>query len=48
MKNNLIFSGGGNAYISPTLELHDFRLERGFAATLPGISTEEGEGWGEY
>lgn len=47
MKNNLIFSEGGG-YLTPTLEVNDFSLERGFAATLPGVSTEEGEGWGEY
>lgn len=48
MQTTQFFGGGSNNYLSPTIEINDFIVERGFEASLPGISTEEGEGWTEY
>jgi hypothetical protein len=38
----------GKAYLSPTVETLAISIERGFEASLPGISTEEGDDWVEY
>ena len=45
MKKNSNFLGGGNFYLAPTVEVTTLAVERGFEASLPGLETEEGEGW---
>ena len=37
--------GGGIFYLAPTVEVTTLAVERGFEASLPGLETEEGEGW---
>ena len=48
MTKSIFSIGGGKTYLSPTIEVTEIAIERGFEASLPGISTEDGEGWGEY
>ena len=48
MTKSIFSIGGGKTYLSPTIEVTEITIERGFEASLPGISTEDGEGWGEY
>ena len=43
-----IFFGGGNSYLTPQIEVTLLDVEQGFSVSLPGVETEEGEGWGEY
>lgn len=45
MKKNSNFFGGGIFYLAPTVEVTTLAVERGFEVSLPGLETEEGEGW---
>lgn len=40
--------GVGKEYLTPQIDVTLLDIEQGFAASLPGLETEEGEGWGEY
>ena len=37
--------GGGREYLTPQIDVTLLDVEQGFAASLPGLETEEGEGW---
>ncbi|MBP3644574.1 MAG: hypothetical protein J6J22_07995 [Alistipes sp.] len=47
VKNSKNF-GGGIFYLAPQIEVTLLEVEQGFAATLQGLYTEEGDGWGAY